>query len=360
MTSPEAPRRRVGVWIGALAAAVVLAGASGWALATVLRPAEDPLAATAFTFVSVEPGEVGSSLSLNTVAKWEPTPVGVNQAAGVVTSVAVAPGDEVAAGAVLYTVGLRPVVIAQGEVPVFRPIGAGVKGADVAQLQEMLAQLGFYGGAADGDAGAGTARAISDWQESLGLPRTGNTELGDVIFVPALPTRVSLDDEVIVRGATLAGGEEVVLGLPSTPVFTIPVTTTQAGMIPTGTEVHISTPDGGTWLAVATDQTLEEQSQNVIVGLGALGGGVICGDQCGQIPVTGEARLSSTIVTVPAVQGLVVPSAALVTGASGEVAVIDEAGERHAVTVVASARGMSVIEGAAQGLRVRVPATDAG
>ncbi len=312
--------RPIGVWIGVLIAAVVLAGVAGWALATVLRPADDPLEATAFTFVSVEPGQVGSSLSLNTVARWEPTPVGVNQAVGVVTAVAVAAGDDVSAGTVLYTVGLRPVVIAQGEVPAFRAIGSGTRGDDVAQLQQLLSQLGFLDGEADGEARWSTVEAIADWQESLGLARIGTVELGDVIFVPHLPTRVSLDVEAIARGTSVSGGEEVVLALPPSPVFTVPVTATQAGMIPTGTQVRITAPDGSVWDAAATDQAVEAQSQNVVVGLGAPGGEVICGDQCGQIPVTGEALLSSTIITVPSVEGLVVPSAALVTDASGQIA----------------------------------------
>lgn len=355
----ELRRGRVGVWVVALVVAVVLAGGAGWALATVLRPAEDPLSATGFTFVSVEPGEVGSSLHLNTVAAWQPVPVGVNRAVGVVTGVAVAPGDEVSAGSVLYTVGLRPVVIAQGEVPAFRAIGSGTVGADVAQLQLMLSQLGFFDGEVDGEAWWSTGEAIADWQESLGLQRTGTVEAGDVIFVPALPTRVSLDAETVARGMSLGGGEEVVLALPSSPVFTVPVTATQANMISTGTQVQIAAPVGGVWEAVTADQVVDEQSQSVIVHLRAPEDGVVCGEECGQIPVIGEARLSSTIVTVPTVVGLVVPSAALVTGASGRVGVIDESGAHHAVTVVSSARGMSVIEGVAQGTRVRVPAAGA-
>ena len=52
------------------------------------------------------------------------------------------------------------------------------------------------------------------------------------------------------------------------------------------------------------------------------------------------------------------PSAALTTNAAGEIALIDESGARIPVTVVTSARGMSVIEGADAGARVRVPAVE--
>jgi hypothetical protein len=60
-------------------------------------------------------------------------------------------------------------------------------------------------------------------------------------------------------------------------------------------------------------------------------------------------------VTVETVRGATVPSAALLTHPDGTVAVVDAAGEEHPVTVVASARGMSLIEGVELGLRVRLP-----
>lgn len=357
MSTPnEPPRRQRAVWAAVVAFAVVLAGGVGWPAATVLRPADDPTQATPFTFVSVAPGEVGSSITLNTVAQWEPTPVGVNEAAGVVTGVSVAPGDEVVAGTQLYSVDLRPVVVAQGEVPAFRAIGSDIQGEDVRQLQSMLSELGYFDGDIDGQARWSTTQAIMAWQKALGVGQSGTVELGDVIFVPALPTRISLDTEVIHRGAALAGGEEVVRALPPSPVFTLPVTGAQAAMIPTGTEVQIEAVGGDVWQAIAADQVVDAESQTVTVALTGPDGAAICGQECGQIPVTGQARLASTIVTVPTVQGLVVPSAALVSDASGQVAVIDETGSRIPVTVMTAARGMSVIEGVADGVRVRVPA----
>ncbi len=355
------PRRSTVAWVVAVLAVSVAVVAVVWAVLTVLRPAEDPLEAAGYATVAVAPGEVGSSLSLNTVAVWEPTPVGVNGGAGVVTGVCVSAGDEVRAGDVLYTVDLRPVVIAEGAVPAFRPIGRDTRGSDVAQVQRMLAALGYDPGPADGNAGAGTTAAIRAWQKESGVPQTGVVDLGDVIFVPSLPTRVSLDTDVIARGKTVTGGEEVVRGLPAAPVFTIPVTDAQAAMIPTGTPVQMTAPDGTVWDAVTTDQTVDEMTQTVIIGLTGADGGTVCGDECGLVPVTGEARLSSLIVTVPTVEGLVVPSAALVTDAAGQIAVVNEAGVRVPVSVVSSARGMSVIEGVEQGTSVRVPAVeDAG
>jgi len=335
---------------------VVVGGVVGWAVASALTPAADPLAATDHTYVQVAEGEVGSSINLNTVAEWAPVPVGANLAAGIVTAVSIAPGDEVGQGAALYRVNDRPVIVAQGAVPAYRALESGVDGADVAQVQQMLAGLGLYSGDADGRFRWSTTAAVKAWQKSLGLAETGVVGREDIIFVPTLPTRVSLDTEKIYRGAPVSGGEEVVRALPVMPAFTVPVTDTQAGMMPTGTRVEVTSPEGQVWEAVTSDQRRDEQTATVIVSLMSTSDGAICADQCGQIPVTGQARLASRIVTVESVAGLMVPSSALVTGADGQVSVIDESGERMPVNVVASARGMSVIEGAAEGLRVQVPA----
>ncbi len=71
-----------------------------------------------------------------------------------------------------------------------------------------------------------------------------------------------------------------------------------------------------------------------------------------------QSLLSARIITQPIVTGVVAPSAALRSDPDGSVSVIDEAGGvAHPVTVVASAKGMSVVDGVAAGLRVRVPAT---
>lgn len=336
--------------------ATLLVGAAGWAIATVLDEPDEVLESTPFTFVEVVEGEVGASITLNTVAEWTPVPVGVTQASGTVTTVNVDPGQEVSAGIVLFTVNLRPVVIAQGDVPGFRALAVGTVGSDVAQLQQFLTTLGLYAGAVDGSFGGATASAVRAWQRSLGLQATGVLEPGDLIFVPTLPTRVALDGEKVVRGATLAAGESVVSGLPASPEFRIPVTEQQAGLLTAGIRVEITSPTGAAWEGFAGERSTDANGI-IEVALTGRDGAVICGEACREIPVTEPALLLSRIITVESVAGLTVPSAALVTDASGEVSVIDSDGEERPVSVVTSARGMSVIEGVDAGLRVRVPAT---
>lgn len=357
MSRTRFPRFRIGGILLVGIVLVVTAGTGGWALSAVLRPAEDPVEATTHTTAVVEQGEVGESLQLNAIAHWESTPDGINQSAGTVTAVGVSAGQEVAQGTVLYTVNLRPVVAASGETPAFRAMRRGDKGDDVAQLQGMLSALGFYGGYADGKFGAGTESAVKRWQDSLDLDDTGIVELGDVVFVSSLPARITVDADIISRGASLSGGERVLQVLPDAPTFRIPATEAQAGMIPAGTRVEITSPEQDQWHGVAGARWTEEESQTIMISVAAEGDQPVCGEECGQVPAGGETMLTSRIVTTPTVQGLVVPAAAIVTGADGQAAVIGDAGERFSVSVVASAQGMSIIEGdgVTEGMRVRVP-----
>jgi hypothetical protein len=224
-----------------------LAGLTVWAVVTVTQPAKDPLESPSYTLVTVVEGEVGASIQLNTLA-------GVD----VVTDRGEpgfrrrherqrGRGRRVTQGSTIYTVDLRPVVVARGAVPAFRPIGDGTKGEDVRQVQQMLTDLGFYNGEVGGEAGSVTAAAIRDWQKSLGQEPTGVVEVGDIIFVPQLPARVSVDGKVVYPGASLVSGEQVLAGLPASPVFTVPATETQAAMMPSGTRVEITSPSGAVW-----------------------------------------------------------------------------------------------------------------
>ncbi|TFD49588.1 peptidoglycan-binding protein [Cryobacterium frigoriphilum] len=343
-------------WAIGLLVAVVAGAGIGWAATTALTPPRDVVATTAFTFVEVVAGEVGSSINLNTVAQWTPVPAGFNQAAGTVTSVNVTAGQSVAVGATLYTVNLRPVVIAQGQVPAFRALAQDATGADVTQLQQALTDLDLYTGAVDGKFGAGTTTAVKAWQKALGVPLDGVVQPGDVIFVPSLPTQVALDTEIISRGEVLIGGESVVRALPAAPVFTVPVGESQAALMPTGTRVEITNTDGGLWEGFVADQVVDETGV-IVITLTGKDGALICADACASIPVTEQSLLSSRIVTVESIAGLIVPSAALLSAADGTASVVDNAGTSHPVTVVTSARGMSIIDGVADGTSVRIPAT---
>jgi len=100
-------------------------------------------------------------------------------------------GDTVDRGEQLYELSGEPVLLMYGDVPAYRELDEGVEtGADVLQLEENLAALGYEPGPIDEEFTSSTSAAVSAWQEDLGLEATGGVELGRVAFLPG-PRRVT-------------------------------------------------------------------------------------------------------------------------------------------------------------------------
>ena len=352
------PIRSLSRWagIGWAVPVAIVAGVAGWALHAVLSPPDDVLSASDYAVVRVQPGTVSHSIRLNTSVEWSAELVAPNQAAGTVTTVGWQSGKRAEPGDTLYTVDLRPVVVAEGDVPAFRDLSSGARGDDVAQLQRLLADLGYPVWAEDGVFGWALDSAVRSWQRDLGLTPDGVVRRGDVIFVPELPTRLSLDPELAV-GTNLTGGEPAVQVLPPAPTFTIVLPEAQARLVTPGMPVEINYP-GGTWSAEIGEVrrgTGSDGPGGMSAILTSEAGADICGDDCDEITIDAETLLDSTIHLVPETTGLTVPAAALATTAAGQTVVVLESGELQPVTVVTAARGMAVVEGVADGARVRIP-----
>lgn len=131
-------------------------------------------------------GDVRPQVSVDVVA---PSSV---EGAPVVTGIGVVVGEEVGEGARLVEVSGRPVFVLGGEVPVYRSLRPGMSGADVAQLQEALARLGFT---PDGDGvfGEATKVAVAAFYEAAG-------------YAP-VPTSDSVDADRAVAEQVLADAE---------------------------------------------------------------------------------------------------------------------------------------------------------
>lgn len=350
----SAPRRRTAVSI-AITGVLVAGMAGGWGLRTMLAPAADVLESPGYTLVTAEQGTVGQSVRLNASAQWSPETVVANQAAGTITSIELDSGAEVKAGEGVYTVDLRPVVVAEGVVPAFRDLGSGAEGEDVTQLQELLLAAGYELGEADGRFGAVVEWAVRAWQRELGVEPDGVVRRGDIVFVPGLPARLAIDPELAV-GSSLGGGEPAVQVLPDRPRFTITLPEGQARLVSPGMAVEIPRDDGEPWRAEITDvrQPAEEGGAPVAV-LAGVDGTPVCRGDCDQVPVEREVLLPSLIRVVPERSGVTVPAAALVTTAAGQTAVVLNSGELRPVDIVASASGLSVVEGVEVGEQVRTP-----
>jgi len=166
-------------------------------------------------------------------------------------------------GEPLFKVDERPVVALYGQVPLYRTLRVGLTGADVRQLEDNLAALGYTGFTVDDVFTTGTAAAVRVWQTSLGLAVTGTVERGQIVFTPG-PVRIAEHSARV--GATLrgGGGEAVLSYTGTTRLVTVQVTVADQALAVEGGKVTVTLPGGksvaGTIAKVGTVAAAPEQA----------------------------------------------------------------------------------------------------
>jgi hypothetical protein len=164
------------------------------------------------------------------------------QGTGTLTSMARA-GSVVHRGGVLYRLDGDPIVLMYGSTPAYRALKSGVAdGDDVRELERNLAALGFDPGTVDEAFTSTTAAAVSDWQESVGLERTGTVELGRIVFMPG-QRRIGAHKAAV--GTVLSSGAEVLDTSSTKRVVSIPLDATKQSLAHEGAGVTVTLPDGG-------------------------------------------------------------------------------------------------------------------
>lgn len=335
-----------------VAAGLVFGG--WWAGQAALEPPEDPFGPAVETAYTVVDGSVGRSLNFAAVAEWPMVDLARSGSAGVVTSVDVVAGDEVVAGSVVYSVDLRPVTIGVGAVPMFRDLFLRAEGPDVAQVQALLAEMGFFVGEVDGVFGRDMRDAVRVWQDANGLPDDGVVRVGDVMFVPSVPVRVVLGDMVIV-GASLGGGEVTVRRVTGDPVFVIPLALEQRGLVPLDAEVFVG-HGAGVWEGMIGMVREDDQRSELLLEIVALDGGSLCGAECAaEVPLIGRSNYPAEVVVIPETSGPVVPIAAIQTSPDGATYVRAPDGGQIPVTIVEASNGIAVVEGVGVGDVILLP-----
>lgn len=346
--------RATAAWIGAV---VLAAGLGAWAGRATFTPPSADATVAAPVLHTVTEETVGRVQEFPVSATWSTTPLVVGAASGTVTSVKVKPGATVDAGDVLYTVDLRPTVVAQGAIPAFRELASGARGADVRQLETMLDATGHLAaGRVDDVFDAATTAAVRAWQKAAGYPVDGVVHLGDVAFAKSLPTRVVLDKEVRV-GWPAPTGASVASALTEAPTFTIRLMADQQDLVPTSGAVTVTGPKDARWKGVIAGSKITDQGE-LLLTLEAADGGPLCAKDCADVPADeGTAIFSAAIVTVPEETGPAVPTSALQSDAAGSTFVEAPDGTRMPVTVRAQSRGLAVVDGVTVGSQVRLVAS---
>jgi peptidoglycan hydrolase-like protein with peptidoglycan-binding domain len=341
-------RRRARAITGWISLAVVACGLTFWAGRVTLTTPEVETGSTSEPTYRVINESIGRTLSLPVTATWESVPLATGAGSGTVTSIDVASGDVVQPGDVLYSVDLRPVTVLRGDVPAFRQMSVGLKGADVRQLQEFLRDSGYLRvRSVGGSFGDATARAVAAWQRDLGIEDDGIVRSGDVLFAREIPSRVTLAEEML-PGAQVAPGQVVARALAAEPVFTMKLTSDQVSMIPVDATVAIRSSDAE-WRATIGSQTISDDG-SVVAQLVPAEGDSICGSGCSGVPYGPDpAIFDSEVAIVAPAEGPAVPLSAIQTHADGTAFVVRADGEQVAVTIRTEGDGRAVVDGVAIG-----------
>jgi len=278
----------------------------------------------------------------------------------------------------LYGVGLHPVRLFYGTVPLSRTLALGVSGGkDVEQLESNLRTLGYdpyHGMTIDDHFSAATQAAVERWQKAHRQTRTGRVTLADLVF---LPGSVRIGTQHAKPGDRIGAGARLVDITGTTRVAAVDLPA-DSDLAHAGDKVTVELPDGsetpGVITKVSTTATSSDSSGSQ--GSGNSGSGSGSGNDA-TVAVTvrltepkAGGRLDQAPVTVDftrrrAKNVLAVPVAALVTLSTGGYAVDVTSG--GTVQRVAVRTGMFATNGAgtgqveisgpgiSEGLRVAVP-----
>ena len=257
------------------------------------------------------------------------------------------PGQVVGQGQALYRVDNgSPVVLLYGSIPDWRPMSAGITGADVSQLNHDLVHLGYADGADISALGWGyyswaTGCGVQRMEEHLGVSSPpGALPLGSVVFDPGA-LRVS---QIIGSLGGLADGP-VLNATSAMHVVTISLDASQQTEVKVGDTVSVTLPDAKTTPGVVSSvgRVATSPSSPGSGGSGGNGDGGSAATIPVQVTLThpqdagmlDQAPVTVNIVTGTAENALAVPVGALLAQASGGYAVeVAGAGNpRHLVPV---------------------------
>lgn len=244
-TSPV-ERRRWGRTIVTVAVLVLVV--SGGAAYYVLRGRDKAAPASTGNLpaatATITRGDVVDTESVDGKLTYPDSRTVVAGGTGVVTSTP-AQGSTVTRGKALYRVGNRPVMLLYGKLPLYRELHDGMSdGPDVTQLERNLKALGYAGDiTVDDHFSSATADAVRQWQDDVGLRKTGRLDASQVVFQPG-PVRVGdVQTEV---GQQVAPGKPVLSVNDVRPIVHVDLDTSKQTLAKQGESVKVELPNGRT------------------------------------------------------------------------------------------------------------------
>jgi peptidoglycan hydrolase-like protein with peptidoglycan-binding domain len=228
------------------AAAVILGGAvAGVVLARGSAPNEPPAELPPATTKVIRTTLVDTKTVSGTLGYGVPVPI-TGTGTGTLTWIAPV-GSTVKRGEPLFKVDERPIVALYGPLPLYRTQRVGVRGADVKQLEQNLARLGYTGFTVDDTFTWATAAAVHTWQVDLGLPASGTVEPGRVVFTPGA---IRIAEHTARVGDTIGGGSRegsaLVLSYTGTArLITVDLEVADRALAVEGRTVTVTVPGAG-------------------------------------------------------------------------------------------------------------------
>jgi hypothetical protein len=242
----EGPRGR-GRWV-ALGIVVVVAGVvAGWRAGVVSQATSGTVGpgASAPATAAVTRQDLAATTPVTATLGYAGSYPVTGQGGGTLTWLPSA-GQVIRQGQALYKTGNgSPVVLLYGSVPAWRPLGEGIIGQDVSQLNHDLVKLGYAGRADVAALGWDyysweTAQAVQGLEERLGVAGPpGSLSLGQVVFEPGA-LRVSQ----VTGGLGGSANGPVLAATSDRHVVTIALDASGQSRVKAGDSVTVTLPDG--------------------------------------------------------------------------------------------------------------------
>ncbi|PDQ35014.1 MAG: hypothetical protein B5766_08500 [Candidatus Lumbricidophila eiseniae] len=305
----------VGVLV--LGVGLTVAAANGFSFS----PPPPPKGPAAASTVAVTRGDLTSTFERSGTLGYARQST-VRAPSGTVTWLPVV-GTTVERGGVLARVDEGPIVLLYGELPFYRTLQTDDTGADVQQLEENLAAMGYKGFDVDTKFTAGTATAVKKWQASLGQEKTGivQTRLVHIAPGPMQVTALSVGVGDPASGAIMTVSSK-------TRVVTIDLDTTDSNYAIPGKAVKVTMPDNATFDGTITSVSTAVTTSN------SQGGGVsgedskntqlrviITPNDSSAITLAGASTAKAVFVSDSRTGVLIVPITALLALSEGGYAV---------------------------------------
>jgi peptidoglycan hydrolase-like protein with peptidoglycan-binding domain len=280
----------------------------------------------------------------------------VNRRQGTITWLA-AEGATVGRGQTLYKVDDQPVPLLYGSLPFYRELRVGADdGADVTQLERNLAALGYDPGTVDDHFSSATRDALEQWQDDLGLPKTGVLAPGDVGVAPGA---LRVGEHKTGVGAPAGQGQTVMTTTSTDREVSIDLDAAKQSFVKVGDRVEITLPSGRTTSGKVS--SVSRVAKSTPSGDSAGGGNdttttvavTVSLDHPKDTGALDQAPVDVDITTATAKNALAVPVTALLALVEGgyAVEVQDAGGARHLVRVKLGLFAEGLVEVSGNGLR---------